>query len=270
MEVVRFHKTKLNRIPVYWLYQGFRRATVSVLPESQALYLHSVLTHRAGSAAMLSLIYSEVLKMLRLWGLLNFEAEIYCPHDEVNLPKGYHKLKSRISDQAHILTTQSLLVEAIVNEDASGDVLTMRIEIQQLKKEIIRLQGLADGGTEYKERDTGISFPGSPGSFKWDALQGFSPLTSNRRISQKKEFEAALIGAFKREREKDIALQALAAENQATMHLGALNESGRDEAATSGSKVTCEVSHVLFYEQVRLFLLSRDWCLYYWCLELFV
>ncbi|KAL5708370.1 hypothetical protein ACHQM5_019170 [Ranunculus cassubicifolius] len=94
-------------------YKGFRRATVSVLPESQALYLHSVLTHRAGSAAMLSLIYSEILKMLRLWGLLNFEAEIYCPHDEVNLPKGYHKLKSRISDQAHILTTQSLLVEIL-------------------------------------------------------------------------------------------------------------------------------------------------------------
>ncbi|KAL5720712.1 hypothetical protein ACHQM5_013355 [Ranunculus cassubicifolius] len=113
---------------------------------------------------------------------------------------------------------------AIVNEDASGDVLTMRIEIQQLKKEIIRLQGLADGGTEYKERDTGISFPGSPGSFKWEALQGFSPLTSDRRISQKKEFEAALIGAFKREREKDIALQALAAENLATTHLAKKRE----------------------------------------------
>ncbi|KAL5728389.1 hypothetical protein ACHQM5_001481 [Ranunculus cassubicifolius] len=51
---------------------------------------------------------------------------------------------------------------------------------------------------------------------------------------------------------------------------GALNESGRDEVAASGSKVTCEVSQVLFYEQVRIFLLSRDWCLYYWCLELFV
>ncbi|KAL5716417.1 hypothetical protein ACHQM5_018112 [Ranunculus cassubicifolius] len=65
-------------------------------------------------------------------------------------------------------------------------------------------------------------------------------------------------------------LKAVPEEIQTVIPQGALNESGRDEAAASGSKVTCEVSQVLFYEQVRLFLLSRDWCLYYWCLELFV
>lgn len=95
--------------------KAFQRAAVSDLPESRALYLHSVLTHRSGSAVMLTLIYSEILKMLRLWGLLTFDVEIYFPHDQVNLPKGYHKLKSRPSDQPHILTTQSLLVEILRN-----------------------------------------------------------------------------------------------------------------------------------------------------------
>lgn len=62
---------------------------------------------------MLSLIYSEILKMLRLWGLLYFDAEIFYPHDIFNVPKGYHKLKSKESDQAHIMTSGNLLVEVI-------------------------------------------------------------------------------------------------------------------------------------------------------------
>lgn len=70
-----------------------------------------VLTHRSGSTAMLSLIYSEILKMLRLWGLLDFDVEIFFPHDAHSLPRGYQKQKSKESDQPHIMTSQSLLVE---------------------------------------------------------------------------------------------------------------------------------------------------------------
>jgi hypothetical protein len=73
------------------------------------------LTHRSGSPALLSLIYSEILKMLRLWGLLYFDAEIFYPHDVLNVPKGYHKQKSKESDQAHIMTSGNLLVEVISN-----------------------------------------------------------------------------------------------------------------------------------------------------------
>lgn len=60
---------------------------------------------------MLSLIYSEILKMLRLWGFLDFDVEIFFPHDRHSLPRGYHKQKSKESDNAHILTSQGLLVE---------------------------------------------------------------------------------------------------------------------------------------------------------------
>lgn len=110
---------------------------------------------------------------------------------------------------------------AFVNEDASGDVLAMRIQIQNLKKEVARLRSMADGGVENHENDAWtVAFPGSPTSVKWEGLHGLSsPLTADKRMSKKKDYEVALVGAFRREKDKDIALQALAAENQAAMQL---------------------------------------------------
>ncbi|RYQ97726.1 hypothetical protein Ahy_B08g093807 isoform B [Arachis hypogaea] len=114
---------------------------------------------------------------------------------------------------------------AIVNEDASGDVIAMRIQIQQLKKEVSRLRGLVGGGEIQDVESSVISFPGSPGSFKWEGNHGsFSPLTSAKRITPKKDYEIALVGAFRREKEKDMALQALKDENQAAMKLAKQRE----------------------------------------------
>ncbi|XAR63533.1 hypothetical protein NMG60_11023497 [Bertholletia excelsa] len=93
--------------------KGFKRSNVRNQLEQRSLYLPSVLTHRVGSVTMLSLIYSEILKMLRLWGLLNFDAEIFFPRDSHSLPRGYHKQKSKESDQLHIMTSLSLLVEIL-------------------------------------------------------------------------------------------------------------------------------------------------------------
>ncbi|XP_021715629.1 kinesin-like protein KIN-12E isoform X2 [Chenopodium quinoa] len=110
---------------------------------------------------------------------------------------------------------------AIVNEDASGDVLAMRMQIQQLKKEVSHLRSLQNGGAGNQDNDAmTLGFLGSPGAFKWEGLNGsVTPLTSNKRLSQKKEIEVALVGAFRRENDKDMALQALTAENQAAMQL---------------------------------------------------
>nr|AXY97662.1 KLP2, kinesin motor protein-related [Populus tomentosa] len=111
---------------------------------------------------------------------------------------------------------------AIVNEDASGDVILMRLQIQQLKKEVSRLRSLVNGGAENLDSDTSsLSFLGSPGSFKWEGFHGSSsPLMSENRMSQvPKDYEVALVGAFRREKDKDIALKALTAENQAVMQL---------------------------------------------------
>ncbi|CAH1446611.1 unnamed protein product [Lactuca virosa] len=71
----------------------------------------NVLTHRVGSMCMLSLIYSEILKMLRMWGLVNFDVEISSPNDSYGSPRGYLKQRSTESDHQHIMTTESLLLK---------------------------------------------------------------------------------------------------------------------------------------------------------------
>ncbi|XP_024464252.2 kinesin-like protein KIN-12E isoform X2 [Populus trichocarpa] len=114
---------------------------------------------------------------------------------------------------------------AIINEDALGDVIVMRMQIQQLKKEVSRLRSLVNEGVENLDNDTSsLSFLGSPGQFKWEGLHGSSsPLMPEKRMSQK-DYEVALIGAFRREKDKDIALKALKAENQAAMQLAKQRE----------------------------------------------
>ncbi|XP_011043874.1 PREDICTED: phragmoplast orienting kinesin 2 isoform X2 [Populus euphratica] len=114
---------------------------------------------------------------------------------------------------------------AIINEDASGDVIVMRMQIQQLKKEVSRLRSLVNGGVENLDNDTSsLSCLGSPGQFQWEGLHGSSsPLMPEKRMSQK-DYEVALIGAFRREKDKDIALKALKAENQAAMQLAKQRE----------------------------------------------
>ncbi|XP_020084870.1 kinesin-like protein KIN-12G [Ananas comosus] len=112
---------------------------------------------------------------------------------------------------------------AIVNEDASGDILSMRLQIQQLKKEVNRLQGLVNGSSEKLENDSFSGAPSeSPASFKCDGSRGsFSPLTFDKRLSQRKEYEAALVASFKREQDKEATLKAMAAGKQAAEQLAA-------------------------------------------------
>ncbi|KAI5006699.1 hypothetical protein ZWY2020_033942 [Hordeum vulgare] len=94
-----------------YVHKGFRRTNVA--SDARAMYLHSTLTCRSGSALMLSLIYSEMLKTLRLYGLLDFDEEISFPHDLNGLPRGYDKRKSKFCDEPNILTAKSLLVEIL-------------------------------------------------------------------------------------------------------------------------------------------------------------
>ena len=60
---------------------------------------------------MLALIYSEILKTVRIYGLLDFDAEIFFPTDPNGLPRGYDKQKSKLGDEPHIMTSKSFLVE---------------------------------------------------------------------------------------------------------------------------------------------------------------
>lgn len=49
--------------------------------------------------------------MLQLWGVIDFDVEIHYPHDLSSLPRAYNKKKGKESDQKHIMTSESLLVE---------------------------------------------------------------------------------------------------------------------------------------------------------------
>ncbi|RLN41104.1 phragmoplast orienting kinesin 2-like [Panicum miliaceum] len=103
---------------------------------------------------------------------------------------------------------------AIINEDASGDVLSMRLQIQNLKKEVSRLQGLVGSN-----KTEGIGSHGfvceSPSTFKWDQGHGtFSPLIFDKRATQKNDYDAALVAAFRREQEKEAQLKATIAAKQ--------------------------------------------------------
>ncbi|KAG9131879.1 hypothetical protein Leryth_019134 [Lithospermum erythrorhizon] len=115
---------------------------------------------------------------------------------------------------------------AIVNEDASGDVLAMRAQIENLKKEVGRLRSLHNGGADYHEDDTYMaSIPGTPGPFKWDGLNELStPLTKPHKKTSQNEYEIALVGAFRREKDKDITIQTLTAESQAALLLAKQRE----------------------------------------------
>ncbi|KAL8227814.1 hypothetical protein R6Q57_015398 [Mikania cordata] len=93
--------------------KGFRRTNSSNQLEQRAFYLHSVLTHRVGSMSMLSLIYSEILKMLRVWGLLKFDVEVSSSNDSYGSPRGYLKHMATESDQQHIVTTEILLLKIL-------------------------------------------------------------------------------------------------------------------------------------------------------------
>ncbi|KAF8661518.1 hypothetical protein HU200_056938 [Digitaria exilis] len=94
-----------------YVHKGFRRT--NGVSDVRALYLHSALTSRSGSALMLALIYSEIIKTVRIYGLLDFDAEIFFPTDLNGLPRGYDKQKSKSGDEPHIITSKSLLVEIL-------------------------------------------------------------------------------------------------------------------------------------------------------------
>ena len=60
-----------------------------------------------------------------------------------------------------------------------------------LQKEVSHLRSLLNGGAVNQDNAMTSSLLGSPGAFNWEGLNGtFSPLTSNKRLSQVCSFVA--------------------------------------------------------------------------------
>lgn len=107
-----------------YIHKDFKRTPVSNAGDVRGLYLNMVLTRHTGSVIMLALIYSEILKMVKIYGLLDHDIEIDVPHHPTQLPrghilsnlsgdKGHLKVKDGSDDAPHILTTQMFLTEGM-------------------------------------------------------------------------------------------------------------------------------------------------------------
>nr|KAJ0187119.1 hypothetical protein LSAT_V11C900461420 [Lactuca sativa] len=114
-----------------------------------------------------------------------------------------------------------------------GDSFTIELDRQNeeleryvmLQKEVSQLHSVINGGTGTGNHENDAWAVGSPGGFRWEGFQGsFSPVTAVKRMSRKKEYEVALVGAFRREKDKDLTLQAVTAESEAAMKLAKQRE----------------------------------------------
>lgn len=99
-------------------YKSFQRTSASHIGDARDCYLNMVLTRRLGSPAMLAVIYSELVKILNSWGVIEFVVDMEVPKDHSSLP---HPVVRRdqcveiISDSTapQLLTPKSLLVEIL-------------------------------------------------------------------------------------------------------------------------------------------------------------
>ncbi|KAF4403368.1 hypothetical protein G4B88_008014 [Cannabis sativa] len=85
-------------------------------------------------ASFRPLTYSEILKMLQLWGLLDFDVKIFVPHDFHSLPPGYHKQKRIFFDRD--LETTSRLFDFIFKSLALGDSTIPAKGIEEIPKQL--------------------------------------------------------------------------------------------------------------------------------------
>lgn len=104
---------------------------------------------------------------------------------------------------------------ASVNEDATGDVITLKMQIQQLKEEVSHLRGQLKGVSSSQEDDYGsMALLSSLGPYAWDMKALASPLPGHKKALRKRDLESALAGALKREESLETAMKAMAAENE--------------------------------------------------------
>lgn len=67
-------------------YKGFQIMSSSQLGDARGCYLNMVLTRRLGTSVMLALIYSEIVKILKSWGVIDFTVDMELPADHNSLP----------------------------------------------------------------------------------------------------------------------------------------------------------------------------------------
>ncbi|CAI9291586.1 unnamed protein product [Lactuca saligna] len=165
--------------------------------------------------------------------------------DPVNYPESDHpssipnphivstglKLLSDDEERNSLITSASgSMIRAAPLMSSFGDSFTIELDRQNeeleryimLQKEVSQLQSVINGGTGIGNHENDAWAVGSLGGFRWEWFHGsFSPVTAVKRMSQ---VLVIVTDKIKREKDKDLTLQAVTVEIQAAMKLAKQRE----------------------------------------------
>lgn len=97
-------------------YKSFQRTNASSTSDARDCYFNMVLTRRLGNPAILAIIYSEVVRVLNSWGVIDFVVDMRAPKNKLSLPQPILRQSSQgsLEDASlQLLTPRGLLVEIL-------------------------------------------------------------------------------------------------------------------------------------------------------------
>ncbi|KAI5059266.1 hypothetical protein GOP47_0025585 [Adiantum capillus-veneris] len=97
-------------------YKSFQRTSSSANGDARDCYFNMVLTRRLGNPAILAIIYSELVKILKSWGVIDFVVDMIPPEDKFSLPRPVPRKppQSTLEEASlQLLTPKGLLVEIL-------------------------------------------------------------------------------------------------------------------------------------------------------------
>lgn len=107
----------LNSLDNYlYGYKSFQRTSASGIGDARNSYLNMVLTRRIGTVAVLAIIYSELVRLLKAWGVIEFVVDMIAPADQFSLPRPVvRRCATDVLDceAPQLLTPQGLLTEIL-------------------------------------------------------------------------------------------------------------------------------------------------------------
>ncbi|MCO5597261.1 hypothetical protein L7F22_051337 [Adiantum nelumboides] len=108
----------LNSLDNYlYGYKSFHRTSSNTTADARDCYFNMVLTRRLGNPAILAIIYSELVKILNSWGVIDFIVGMIAPEDGLSLPRPIPRKPSQpnLEDlSSQLLTPKASLVEILI------------------------------------------------------------------------------------------------------------------------------------------------------------
>lgn len=99
-------------------YKSFQRTSASHTGDARDSYLNMVLTRRLGNPALLAIVYSELVKVLKSWGVIEFVVDMMPPKNKFSLPQPVVRKGPLVdtimdSEPPELFTPKGLLAEIL-------------------------------------------------------------------------------------------------------------------------------------------------------------